>query len=422
MLDRKVAPPIQQISDIYLPRPKKHLLDNGIPVYEVKLGTQEVLKLEVVFRAGRPYERKHMVGRATARLLREGTTEHSAAEIAEILDFYGGSLNTPINLDTSNFILYSLSKHFDKLLPLFSSILTRPAFPEEELKAFIERHQQRLQVDLSKNDVVAYRTITELIFGSDHPYGYNSSLESYAALTREDLMAHFQQHYNRNNCYLFISGKTEDRHIELLNEHFSNIPTGLVSQGYFPTIHTQPQQLRLQQDESLQTAIRIGRRLFNRHHPDYKAMYVLNTIYGGYFGSRLMANIREDKGYTYNIYSSAETLFQDGYFCIGTEVSNDMVEPTRKEIYAEMERMKTELVKEEELQMVRNYLLGNLLTSLDGAFNVSEIVRVGITEGLSFDNFEQLAHTIRHISAEELRALAQRFFSREEMWEVIVGQ
>ena len=175
MLDRNTAPATQAVAELKLPLPNVHHLDNGIPVYETRLGTQDIVKLEVLFHSGRPHEKKKLAARATAALLKEGTETMSSAEIAEKVDFYGGTLNVPVNLDTSNIILYSLTKHFKKLLPLVAEMVTKPIFPAEELEAFCERNIQNLAVDLTRGDVVAYRKITEFIFGEHHPYGYNSS-------------------------------------------------------------------------------------------------------------------------------------------------------------------------------------------------------------------------------------------------------
>ena len=150
MLDRSQSPSIQEISNLQLIKPIQHRLKNNIPVYEINMGTQEVIKLEVIFQAGRPFEHKEMVARATSRLLKEGTKQHSSTEIAEKVDFYGGTLSMPVNLDTSNVVLYCLRKHFDKLLPILAEIILNPTFPEKELQRFIKNNQQRLQVELSK--------------------------------------------------------------------------------------------------------------------------------------------------------------------------------------------------------------------------------------------------------------------------------
>ncbi|MBI5916319.1 MAG: insulinase family protein [Bacteroidetes bacterium] len=421
MPNRAKMPKIQEVKNLVVPPPDVWHLSNGIPVYETNLGTQDILKLELVFFAGRPYERKKLASRTTAALMREGTRHHTAAEMAEVLDYYGGTLSMPISMDTANVLLYSLTKHFDKLLPLVAEMLSEPSFPQEELDSFVVRNKQRLQVDLTKNDFVAYRKFTEMLYGEDHPYGYNSYLETYSAITREDLLTHFQENYTSGNCMIFLSGKVSEAARKLLDEHLGKaIPKGERRQAVLLPVNSVPEKLESPLPGSVQLAVRIGCHLFNRQHPDYNGMYVLNTILGGYFSSRLMTNIREKKGYTYNIYSSHEAMLYGGYFYVGTEVSNEFVKRTVKEIYAEMKRLQKNLVGDDELEMVKNYLLGTLLTNLDGPFNISEVVKTFVTEGQPLIAFEELADVIKHITAKEIRNLARKYFQKEAMWEVIV--
>lgn len=421
MLDRKIAPPIKDIEKIHLPTPVRYELDNGIPVYEINSGTQDVVKLEIAFKAGRPFEDTPLAARTTATLLKEGTRQYTAATIAEQIDFYGGTLSVPINLDTSNVILYSLNKHFAKLLPIVSDLLLSPKFPEGEIDALKQRNVQRLQVDLTKADVVAYRQVTEHIFSSDHPYGYNSYPETYDSLTRDDLVAHFQKNYIAENCTIFLSGKISPDNRKLLNMFFGRLPNGKVQLKNLSVDAAAPTSVKYSLPDTMQTAIRIGRRMFNRQHADYHGMYVLNTILGGYFGSRLMANIREDKGYTYNIYSTLDAMHFDGYFYVGTEVGNEFVEKSLKEIYNEFDLLKTKLIEEEELTMVKNYLLGNLLTMVDGAFNISEVIKTQIMEDLGSNYIHELVKSIKAIEAKDIQRLSQQYLNKGDMWEVTVG-
>lgn len=421
MLDRTTAPPIQNIHKIKLPTPVRYELDNGIPVYETNIGTQEIVKLEIVFNAGRPYEKVQLAARTTASLLKEGTRQYSAATIAEQIDFYGGTLSIPINLDTSNIVLYSLNKHFAKLLPILSDMLRNPLLPENELAAIKQRNVQRLQVDLTKNDVVAYRQITEHIFSVEHPYGYNSLPETYEQLQRADLIDHFKSNYVANNCTLFLSGKIAPGFRQLLNMFFGQMGSGTVHRNDMSVAVITPRTVKYNLPDSMQTAIRIGCKMFNRQHTDYYGMYVLNTILGGYFGSRLMANIREDKGYTYNIYSSLDVMHHDGYFYVGTEVGNEFVEQSLQEIYHEFNVLQTELIGPDELTMVKNYLLGTLLTLVDGAFNISEVIKTQVIEELPENYLIQLVNSIKTINAQDIQRLAQQYLRKENMWEVTVG-
>lgn len=422
MPDRTLAPPVADFSRLELPPYALHLLSNGIPMYVVNSGTQDVVKLEVVFHAGRPYENKHLVARATLSQLKEGTMHHEAAAIAETFDFYGATLQTPYNLDTSSIVLYSLNKYFDKVLPLMAELLECPVFPEKELETFIQRNQVELQVELTKTDVVAYRKITEFVFGESHPYGYNSFPETYADLRREDLIEHFQKHYVDGNCAIFLSGKIEPGMIPFIDAHLSKAIRPGISMPKIPEAEqAPPQRIHVSHPDRVQSAIRIGRRLFNRRHPDYAGMYVLNTILGGYFGSRLMGNIREEKGYTYNIYSSLDPMRFDGAFFISTETGTEFAKETLNEIYNELDILREEPVDEEELAMVRNYLLGGFLNMLDGPFNVADIIKTIVVEDLPPDYFESTVQAVKNISAEELQLLARRYLSRGDMWEVSVG-
>lgn len=422
MLDRTKAPMIRMPEDVQLPKYQKHLLDNGIPVYELHLGTQEVVKLELVFNAGRPFEHKQLVARATTSLLREGTATHSGSEIAELFDFYGCSLSLPFNLDTANIVVYSLSRYLDQVLPILQDILENPSFSSTELQSFVHRKQQLLREDLTKNEVVAYRTITELIFGSKHPYGYNSVEETYAALQREDLQKHFDRTYTVDNCTIFLSGRTTPAHIQSLNKYIGKLSrTGDQISPVFPTLPNETEAHFLERPETIQTALRLGRKLFNRQHEDYCGMYVLNALLGGYFGSRLMANIREDKGYTYHIFSQLDVMKFDGYLYIGTEVGNEFVSATSDEIYKELALLRDKAVAEQELEMVKNYLIGTYLTMIDGPFQASELIKTIVLEDLSEDFFEKLVQTTRKITAKQLQELANKYLQEDDIWQVSVG-
>jgi len=422
MLDRKTPPPIRAADNLLLPKAAVSYLRNNIPVHTINMGTQDIVKIELVFFSGRPFENKKMVARSTARLLKEGTRHKSASEIAEQIDFYGGTINIPVSLDTTNITFYSLRKHLDALLPLLGEIICEPSFPQEEIDAFIANSQQRLKIDLSKNDTVAYRNITENIFGKDHPYGYNSEPILYEQLDRKDLITHHQKSMVAGNAMIFLSGKIDDHVLKKVDHYLGEIPQGLQKKRIpFPELPTTVRKEHLHHSDTVQTAVRIGRKLFNRAHPDFHGMYVLNTIIGGYFGSRLMVNIREKKGYTYNIFSSMDTMMFDGYFYVGTEVSNDLTQKTVKEIYHEMEVLQNDLVSEKELLMVRNYLLGSLLMMLDGPLNIINVVKETVSEGMPEHHFENLVKTIQQISPQELRDLAQKYFRKEDFWELTVG-
>lgn len=421
-LDRRKGPPIHKIGALKLPETQFCRLDNDIPVYWLSMGTQPVMRLELVFATGRPYETKKLVSRVTGGMLREGTWQRDAASIAEAFDFYGSTCSVFVNLDFTQVVLYCLSKHFEVVLPVVAEILLEPSFPEKELENNLRQNKQRLLIELAKSDTIAYRAITEAIYGEEHPYGWNSVPEHYNDLVREDLVHHHRQMYVNNNCTVFMSGLLPDNAISLLNRYLGQkMPAGELVVPRVPEPLAEPKSIFIGLPESHQTAIRVGRRLFNRHHEDYNGMYVLNTILGGYFSSRLMTNIREEKGYTYNIYSSVDVMLFDGYLTIAGEVGNGFVGATLDEIYKELEVLRSEPVKKDELEMVKSYLLGNILTMLDGPFNVMDVSKSLVLDGLETTHFDGLVESIRNVTASELQALANKYLQKEAMWEVVVG-
>jgi predicted Zn-dependent peptidase len=188
--------------------------------------------------------------------------------------------------------------------------------------------------------------------------------------------------------------------------------------GFLPP---QKHQIFVPKADSTQASVRVGRTLFNRNNPDYLPLRVLNEIFGGYFGSRLMKNIREEKGFTYGISSSLASTYADGYWIIGADVNKDVAQQTIDEIYKEMDILCKEPVPADELETVRNYMLGSFANSINTPFVLAERFKTVHFLGMSYDYYEQFIRTVQTISAEELLHIAQKHYKPELMTEVIVG-
>ncbi|MCH2045130.1 MAG: insulinase family protein [Saprospiraceae bacterium] len=424
MIDRSIPPRIHKIQVPELYQAEKCILNNGIPVHIIRLGTQNIIKLELTFRAGRWEENQALASRATAVLLKSGTKTRDADQIADQLEFYGAKLKIIDSFDHVKLRLYCLNKYLEKLLPILTDLLTEAVFPEDELKKFIKFNKQRLKLQLSKNDVVAYREFTEVLFGKTHPYGYNSSADHYDALNIEVLKEHFQRCFTASNCHIILAGKPLEDTIPLLNQYLIQLPLGGTSyaeRNFEIPAHPLPKLHLPAPKTSVQASIRIGRRLFGRKHPDYAAFYFANTLLGGYFGARLMQNLREDKGYTYSIYSSLEALKRHSYFYICTDVATDVKDLAIREIYLELERLQEEKVSAEELDMVRNYSMGMLLNAIDGPFNVSGVLGELISHDMEANFFQNLIKVTQEINAEEIQTIARKYLQKEQLSEIVVG-
>jgi zinc protease len=422
-LNWKKGPGYKRIEQIQLPYFEKFKIDNGIDCITLDQGTQEIFKLELLFRGARLIEHKKIASRFTSSLMREGTKNFTSGEIAEAVDFYGASLRMAANLDFNFISLTGLTKHLEKLLPIFTDILYHPIFPEDEIEKYKKSTSQKLQMDLAKNETLNYRMFTETLFNKEHPYGYNTEFNYINDLDRSDLLKHHEDGFGVNNCTILIGGKLAKNTNELLNHYLgknSNNSKAIVEPDSYSDISHQ--RLYISSKNEHQASIRIGRKMFTRHHPDFAHFFVLNTVLGGYFGSRLMETVREDLGLTYNIYSIMDHLVYDGYFYIETEVAIDTIDKTIEEIYKQMDLLKSELISEEELTMVKNYLLGNFLNLVDGPFNTLGFLRSLELDNATKEDFDTLVSVIKNVDAKTLRDIAVKYFDKEKMLEVVVSE
>jgi len=421
MLDRSVAPKIFPIQRIQLPEFEEISLDNGIQAFIVSGGSQEIVKLEFVFDAGRSRERTKLSAKATAHLLKEGTNSMTSAEISEKFDFYGASMNCNSGMDKNTIVLHCLKKHLEPCLALVRDILEEATFSQEEISKYSIRAAQRLKQQLSKNSVQAYRSISALFFGQDHCYGYNTDPEDFKNLESSVLKNHFQEFYASKNCRIYLSGKIDSTTVALVNTYFSTFRVGTSSELVYESAHSLKSKNLELPGNKLQNSIKIGKQLFSKSHPQYNAFVMLNTILGGYFGSRLMSSIREEKGYTYSIYSIIDPMEFDGSFYISTEVGTQYYQATIDAIKEEFVKLQNELVENTELQMAKNYLLGTVLSMLDGPLKSSKLIK-NLNENYQKESdFNALIDTIKNITPKEIQSLAQEHLNYEEMHQVSVG-
>ena len=424
MPDRRITPKIKDAVDFNLTlKPcDQYTLNNGARVYSLNGGAEDVLMIEFVFSAGNCYETQNLVAAATNHLLKNGTSTKSAFQINEHFEYYGAYLNRACQNETATLTLHCLSKHLQELLPVVREILTDSIFPGEELAIFKQNSIQKLSVNLQKCDFVANRLIDVYLYGEEHPYGKFSNQEAYEALNTENLTSFYNNHYKNGHAILFAAGKLPPDFSAILNQHFGDLPIN----QYIPPVKnvgitSAEKKFRVINDaKGVQGAIRLARPFPNRHHPDFQKVMVLNSLFGGFFGSRLMANIREEKGYTYGIHSYIQNHVQESAWVVSTEAGKDVCEATIAEVYKEMELLRTELVDEEELLLVKNYMMGTNLGDLDGPFHIIARWKTLVLNNLTEEYFYDSMNTIKSVPAEELRQLSDKYLQPEDFFELVV--
>lgn len=422
-INRKKAPKIVDAVnfDLRLKEAEKYSLDNGIDVYAINAGAEEVLSVEWVFFAGNWQEEQNLVAATTNFLLRNGTSSRTAFQINEHFEYYGSYLNRACYNETANITLHCLNKHIGELLPVVKELIMDSVFPQEELDIYKQNMKQRLKVNLKKSEFVAGRLIDVYLFGEKHPYGKYSSLEDFDALIKEDLIPYYKNYYQQGKLILFVAGRIPADMGSQLNKHFGDLPNNLRGLKGNTVMPETQKKWRITNDANgVQGSIRIARPFPNRHHPDFLKVQVLNALFGGFFGSRLMSNIREDKGYTYGIHSYLQNHLHESAWMVSTEAGKDVSEATIEEVYKEMKLLREELVGEEELLLVRNYLMGGILGDLVGPFQVIARWKNLVLNEQTSQYFYDSINTIRTISAEELQSLANKYLQPEEFYELVV--
>jgi len=426
MLNRKAQPEIKAMENISIAVPQRKIMPNGIPLNVIEAGNQDVVRMDILIGAGKWHQVQLLQTLFANRMLREGTKRFTSAEIAERLDYYGAWLELSTSMEYSYITLYSLNKYFARTLEIVESIVKEPIFPEKELKTVVDTNKQQFLINSTKVEYLAQKSFASSIFGEQHPCGRFASATDYDQITAACLKEFYDQYYHSGNCSIYVAGKVTNDILTLLENTFGSDSWGQtenkVSTSASLINSTSLKRVFTEQATAMQSSLKMGKVMIQRTHPDYFKMRVLITIFGGYFGSRLMSNIREDKGYTYGISSGIASYPDAGVFMVSTEAANEYVEDIIKEVYHEMNLLQTDLVPESELNMVKNYMLGEMCRSYEGPFSLSDAWMFIQTSHLSDSYFEESLKAVQNVTSEELKALAQKYFDQEKMIEVIAGK
>ena len=422
-LNRNFSPKTRPVEEINYEQPVINKLNNGIPVYQLQTGTQDIVKIEFIFHAGNYYETKKLVSWFSNKMLKEGSQNYTAGQIAEKIDYYGAHLELSADKDMAYITVYTLNKYLSDILPIVQDVIFYPTFPENELNIKIQNKKQEYTVNSKKVRNLARWKFNEIIFGENHPYGKFVNADDYDAINQDDLIAFHKTNYFISDCKIIAAGNIRKNLIEELNKYFGTHTDAhnRKNQNAIPIVTSKLHMVHYKKEDALQSAIRIGKKLFNKKHPDFLKLKVLNTVLGGYFGSRLMTNIREDKGYTYGIGSAVVSMQHSGYFFIASEVGAEVTQKAIHEIYREIDILQNEKVPESELQLVKNYMLGSFLRSIDGPFALSENFKGLVEYGLDYNYLKSFVEIVKEIRSDEILHLAQRYLGKNTLFELKVG-
>ena len=422
----KLVPGLATERPVVWPKRARVKLANGLQVVLAEAHSIPKFHGELYFRAGNALvaERSSSLAEMTATLVRTGTLKRTSRQIEEDLRRLGADLGTSAGQDTSAIAFAGLSEFADPLLQLVNELSREASFPEAELER--ERRQKLEEVKLERTSpgFLASERLRKILFGK-HPYALISPNEAQvAAYKREDLVAVYSEIYTPENALLMLVGDFDSQAmLKTIESVFGGWtgkkPMANESAG-LPELHGRRVYL-VHHPGSVQTQIVAGCHAITRKHPDWLRLGLTNSLYGGAFNSRLVMNIREDKGYTYSPRSSAHPLKQHGYFSVSAAVRNDVVAASLTEIFYEMDKLRSVPVPEAELADAQNYLTGvfsMVLATQEGLLAQFSTVELNELPG---DYLETYREKIRALTPADLLAMARKYFDSANMQIVVVG-
>ena len=408
------------------PKRTKARLSNGLEIILAESHSIPKFHGELFFRSGNAAVADRAPGLAemTATVVRTGTTKRASRQIEEDLRRIGADLSSNSGSDTSAISFAGLSELSEPLLALVNELAREAAFPEAEFER--ERRQKLEEVKLERTQpgFLASERLRKVLFGA-HPYGQVSPSEAQvAAYRRDDLQTVYREFYTPGNALLLLVGDFDSNEmLSTAEKVFSNWKGAKPAARTFPAV-SNPRGRKvylIHVPGSVQTQILAGCHAITRKHPDWVKLGLTNSLYGGAFNSRLVMNIREDKGYTYSPRSGVSALRQHGYFSVSAAVRNDVVAASLTEIFYELDRLRSVPVPEPELADAQNYLSGVFsmgLATQDGL--LSQFSTVALNE-LPDDYLETYRQKVRAITPEDLLLTARKYFDSANMQIVVVG-
>ncbi len=419
MLDRRTPPSFQKSNSFTLIKPQKIALPNGLVITVVPGGEQEVIKVEFIFKAGKWQEAQAGISYFAAHLLQKGTASKNSFQISSEFDQHGVHLEVSPGYDFTSITLYGLTKNIDRFFELVCELITQPSFPELELQQTKDIYIQGLKINLEKTSYLASRLLRQTLFGKNHPYGHDADMDDIEKIQRQSLSTFHQEYFS--DFEIICSGKITESLVKVLAEAFGGIS---VSKNVNRTIEQGDVNVALpflEKENTVQSSIRLGKRIISRAHPDYPVLLLLNHILGGYFGSRLMKNIREEKGLTYGIYSSITALKHDSFLSIGADVNKENRERTIQEIRNELKNLQTQRIGKGELETSKNHFIGSLQTEITTPFAHADKIKNIMLYALPENYYQILLNEIELLTESDLIETAQKYFGEDSFSVVAAG-
>ena len=399
-------------------------LSNGIAVTFVPFGRVPKTTIMVVVRVGNLNEgAETWLADLTVDLMREGAAGKSGSELSRAASSMGGALGTSTGLDETSFSINVLEEFGREAVGLLADVILKPDFPAGEFDRIRADYQRNLAVSLARPQPQARAAFMRLLYG-DHPYGRifpaNRQLESYAMA---DLEAFYGANFGARRARIYVAGRFDRAAIlEALEAAFGAWEAGPEVLYDPPGRRSGKRVVLIDRPGAEQSTIRLGLPVINLTHPDYVSLQVANTLLGGYFSSRITANIREDKGYTYSPRSSLSSRYRDTFWAQVADVTTADTAAALSEIFFEIGRLQSAaLATVEELDAVKNYYAGSFILGNATARGVMGQLAGIDRQGVGRDYLSSFIERVFATTPEDLQRLARQQLRDQDMALVVVG-
>jgi predicted Zn-dependent peptidase len=422
MPDRTHQPPVRDFQEFSLKLPQRRSLANGIVLNFFENRSLDLIHLCVRIKAGLLYEPQKRVAAFTYELLKESHPTMTADELDGFFDYYGTSITAACSFGFANINIQVPKKNFDKVIPVLAELLMNPRFRPDNVERYRLKSILDFEYYFEKTDYRASQLMLNACFGKDFPYGKILERSDIESVSIEHMERFHQRTCCARNIRLFVTGNLSDGEMLLLSDTFGKIREGEAMPPLPDAApHFTPHRIHEQRDSALQTSLVLCRPSLHYLDPDTHGYRFLITLFCNYFGSRLMQNLRERNGCTYGVSGSTSYYEAGAFLSMECEVNNDKVELALKECFREMERICEEPVGEEELDIVKNYLVGSSLRTVDGTVALMQAYMVWDDFCCGTSRFNAFLDAVKGISSTQVREMAQRLLRPDAFTVITIG-
>ena len=415
MIDRSIAPAVHPVPLMPIPGVETIMLPNGIRLVLLRSNEiDRITRITLSWNGGAFDALNQPAAELAARLARSGGANIKPDEMADLLDFNGAHLASELSSHNNSMTLLALNRSIDTLLSAVIDTLNNPMIDGDEFRSARSRMAAERATALESVTTHADELNTLLSFGQAHPAARTYSPDQINNVTLDEVTAAHISLKGRQTPVVYVAGNLSASEIELITDRLSQLDCRPTDLGCINVIDASPaESVRrfVEVPHSLQAAVKISTPTINRSYPDYEAVRIMTTALGGYFGSRLMSNIREEKGLTYGINAGVYGYREGAFITVSCQCDNKYVEQVLTEVENEIERLATEPMGQDELEAVRQTMTGSLLSTLNTPFNIMDYYILQRHVLTPPDYFSRQQEALMRATPESIRDTARKYLT-----------